>query len=64
MQDRDGKLESLLDAQRQAFGTRVGYGFEVVTLQQLRDAIVDLAGRQMVELRVQLQILPNREFAV
>src|SRR6516164_11649592 len=64
MQDRDGKLESLLNAQRKALGTRIGDGFEVVTLQQLRDATVDLAAWQMVELRVELQILPNREFAV
>ncbi len=57
VQNRDGELQPLLYAKRQALGTSVGNELEVVALQQLLDAAADFFGRQMVELRVQLQIL-------
>jgi hypothetical protein len=43
VQNRDGELQPLFDAQRQALGTRVGDFHKVETLQQLLKAAVDLA---------------------
>ena len=54
VQHRDGELQALPDAERQAVGPRVGDGLQVEALEQLRDATVDLVRRQMVELRVEL----------
>ena len=50
MQNRDRKLQPLLDSQRQALGTRAGDLHEVETLQQLVDATLNVARRQMIEL--------------
>src|SRR5579864_7209134 len=64
MQHCNGELEPLLDAERQALGRSVDDGLQVVSLQQLLNTVFGLVGRQMVKLRMQLQILPHRKFAV
>src|SRR6516225_9925262 len=64
MQNRDRKLQPLLDPQRQTLGTRAGDLHEVETLQQFLDASFNLACRQMIELRVELEILSYRQFIV
>jgi hypothetical protein len=64
VQHGHGKLQSLLDAERQAFRLGVGHVFQIVALQQLLDPAFDLVCGQMIEMRVQLEILPHRELAV
>ena len=64
VQHRHGKLQPLFDAEREAFRFGVGDGFQIVAVQQLLDASFDLVGRQVIELRVEQKILPNRQFAV
>ena len=64
MQHRDRELKPLLDAERQALGLGVDDSFQIVALQKLLDAAFDLVGRQMVKLRVQIEILPHGKFAV
>ena len=58
------KLQSLLDAKRQAFRLGIGYVFQVVSFQQLFDSTFDLVCREMVKMRMQLEILPHRKLAV
>ena len=55
VQHRDGKLEPLLEAERQALGARVDDVLQVIAPQQPLDPDFDFVGRQMVELRVQLR---------
>ena len=64
MQHGHGELEPLLDAERQAVGSRVDHGLQVIALQQLLNSPGDLVRRQVVELRVQLQILSDRQLAI
>ena len=58
------QLQPLFDAKRQALGLGVGHIFQVVAFEQLVDAGLDLVGRQMVKLGMQIEILPHRKFAV
>src|SRR5262247_1503260 len=64
VQHRHGELQPLLDAERQAFRPRVRHVLQIVPLQQLLDPASDLICRQMVETRMQIEILPNGELAV
>ena len=64
VQHRDGELEALLHAERQAVGPRVDDGLQIVALEQLLDSGRDLLFRQMIEFGVQLKILRDRQFAV
>ena len=64
MQHRHGKLQPLLDAERQAFRLRIGRAFQIIAFEQLVDPAFDLVAGQMIEVRVQLEILPHRKFAV
>ena len=64
VQHRHGELQSLLDAERQAVRPSVGEGFEIVPLQKLLDALRNLGRRQVVELRMQVEILADGEFTV
>ena len=58
------KLQPLLDAKRQAVRLGVGHGIEIVAFEQLFNSGFDLVCRKMVEVCVQLEILPDREFAI
>ena len=65
VQHRDRELQPLLDAERQALGLGVGDVLQVVALRAApRSDLRSLSARQVVKLRVQLEILPHREFAV
>ena len=64
MQHGHRKLQPLLDAERQAFRLGVSRGFQVVAFEQLFDSGFDLVCREMVEVRMQLEILPHSELAV
>src|SRR5499426_555396 len=57
VQHRHGELQPLLDAERQAFRPRVRHILQIVTFQQLLDPAFDLVCRQMVETRMQIEIL-------
>ena len=58
------KLQPLLDAKRQALRLGVGHVFQVVSFQQLFDSTFDLICREMVKVRMQLEILPHGKLAV
>ena len=64
VQHRHRKLQPLLDAQRQAFRLRIRYVFQIVALQQLLHTPFDLVCGQMIEMRVQLEILPDRKLPI
>ena len=64
VQHGHGKLQSLLDAKRQAFRLGIGHSFQVVSFQQLVDSTFDLVCREMVKVRMQLEILPHGQLAV
>ena len=58
------QLQPLLDAERQALRLGVGHSFQIVAFEQLVDPGFDLVRRQMVELGMQIEILPHRKLAV
>ena len=62
MQNSDGKLEPLLDAEGQARRNLIGDILQVILLEQLLDPATNLVCRQMIEMRVQVEILPDGEF--
>ena len=64
MQHRDGELKALLHAERQAVGTRIDDGLQIVALEQLLNSRADLLFRQMIEFGMQQEILRDRQFAV
>jgi hypothetical protein len=64
VQHRDGELETLLHAERQAVGTRIDDGLEVVALEQFLNSRADLLFRQMIEFGMQQEVLRDRQFAV
>ena len=64
MQHRHRQLQPLLDSERQAVRPRVLDRFEFVTLEKLLDPNRTLPRRQVVELRVQFEVLQHRQLAV
>jgi hypothetical protein len=64
VQHRDGELETLLHAERQAVGTRIDDGLEVVALEQFLNSRADLLFRQMIEFGMQQEVLRDSQFAV
>ena len=64
VQHRDRELKPLLDAERQAVRPRVDHGLQIVALEELFEPRRNLLRRQVIELSVQLEILPDRQFAV
>src|SRR5262249_6678920 len=64
VQHRHGELQPLLDAERQAVWPRVRHVLQIIALQQFLDPASDLICRQVVETRMQIEILPDGELAV
>src|SRR5689334_1556885 len=64
MQDSDGKLEPLLYAKRQVWGKPIGDIFQVILPKQLLDPAINLVCGQMIEMSMQFEILPDREFGI
>jgi len=64
VEHRHGELQPLLNSERQALWLRVCYIVEIVALEQFLDPAFDLSCRQMVETRMQIEILPDGELTV
>ena len=64
VQDGDGQREPLAQPHRQVLGQRVEMRAEPESLDQLLDARLRLLGRQVIEARVQDQVLADGQLAV
>ena len=64
VQHRDGQLQALLDAERQALGLGIGDIFRSKRSSSSAMRALDLVRREMEQLRMQLEVLPDRELAV
>ena len=64
VQQSHRQLQSLLDAQRQAFRLRIGHSFQIVTFQQLVDSGSNLVRREMIKVGMQVEVLPDGKLTV
>ena len=64
VQNGHGELEPLFYAKRQALWTLIGNILQVILLKQFLDPALNLIRGQMIEMRVQVEILPDSEFLI
>lgn len=62
--DRDGEREPLADAERQILGALVDMIRETEAFDQFGNARFPLSRRQVEQARVQIEVLPDREFRI
>ena len=62
--DRDGELEPLTNTERETVGPAVNEPLKIEPLQHLPDACLDAVRREPEQMRVEIEVLADSEFAI